>query len=528
MSFFQYLSNNWQEVLKYTLQHIELSAMAVFIAIVVGVPLGILISHYKKLSKPVIGFANVVQAIPSLALLGFAIPFLGIGMTPAIFMVLIYSLLPIIKNTHTGISNINPQTIEAARGIGMSRWQIMFMVEFPLALPVIMTGVRVSSVTAIGLVTIAAFVGAGGLGYLVFAGIQTVNNNLIIAGAIPACILALMLDYFLGKVENLVKPLNMVNYAEEFTKSQMERRKFTQKLVLASIAACMLAVFAMPVYQKLTSAKIREITVGSKDFTEQTILGHIFAELVERKTDIKVNRQLNLGGTSVVFTAMKSNLVDVYIEYTGTAYINVLEKPNSNDAELVYGTVKDEYARLYDISWLEPLGFNNTYTITVREGTAKSYNLKTISDLAKVSSNMVFSPTIEFSTRPDGLPKLKELYNMDFKDVSPMNGSLRYTAIENDSSQIVDAFATDGLLKEFNLVILKDDKNLFPPYYAAPIVRNATLKRYPELAEVLDSLAGKLTEEVMIDLNHQVDVLKRNPEDVAEDFLIQSGYITAD
>src|SRR5665647_783761 len=201
VSFKDFVVSRQGQIIDLTLQHIELTVFAVVIAIIVGIPLGILISRVKKLSGPVIGFANLIQAVPSLALLGFLIPILGIGSTPAILMVFLYSLLPIIKNTYTGLMNINPDVIESSKGMGMTSKQILKLVQLPLAFPIIMTGIRISAVTAVGLMTIAAFIGAGGLGYMVFSGVQTVDNNMILAGAIPACLLALLMDSIVEKIE---------------------------------------------------------------------------------------------------------------------------------------------------------------------------------------------------------------------------------------------------------------------------------------------------------------------------------------
>lgn len=207
MNLFAFMAQNFSEILSRLFQHVQITLFAIGIAIVIGVPLGILISYIRPLNKPVLGFANVMQAIPSIALLGFLVPFLGIGERPAIFMVVVYSLLPIIKNTATGLASINPETVEAAKGIGMTRFQILLKVKLPLALPVIMAGVRISAVTSVGLVTIAAFIGAGGLGYIIYSGIRTVNSNLILSGAIPACLLALAVDWVGGLVERVVTPV---------------------------------------------------------------------------------------------------------------------------------------------------------------------------------------------------------------------------------------------------------------------------------------------------------------------------------
>jgi osmoprotectant transport system permease protein len=206
MNLITYLMQHSQDILFRGIQHIQITLFAIAIAVSVGVPVGILISYVKPFKRPVLGFANLIQAIPSIAILGFLVPFLGIGERPAIFMVVLYSLLPIIKNTATGLASISSETLEAAEGIGMTRFQILLKVRLPLALPVIMAGIRISAVTSVGLVTIAAFIGAGGLGYLIYAGIRTVNTDLILSGAIPACILALAVVWLGGFVEKIVTP----------------------------------------------------------------------------------------------------------------------------------------------------------------------------------------------------------------------------------------------------------------------------------------------------------------------------------
>jgi osmoprotectant transport system permease protein len=514
--FMNYVSKNYEQIISLIGQHIYLSVISVLIAIVIGIPLGIIISREPKLSKPIIGTTNVIQAVPSLALLGFLIPFVGIGSTPAIIMVVLYSLLPIVKNTYTGLTNIDGDILEAAKGIGLTKSQTMRKVQLPLAFPMIMAGIRISAVTAVGLMTIAAFIGAGGLGYLVFSGVQTVDNYMILAGAIPACILALLIDFIVGKLESTLSYTNKQKSSSRFGKT-------TKKLMISFASILLIIAGAFTVYSKATAEE--KIVIGSKNFNEQLILGNMYADLIENKTDIQVERKLNLGGSQVAFSALKTGDIDMYVEYTGTGLVNILNQPPQSDPEMVYNIVQKEFKQKYGFDLLKPIGFNNTYALAVRQDTAKEYGLKTISDLSKVSNQLTMGPTIEFSTREDGLLGLSKDYNLKFKDVKAIDGGLRYTALDNHKSDVIDAFSTDGLLEEFHLKVLKDDKNFFPPYYAVPMLKEETLKEHPELKKVINILAGKLTDGKMRELNYKVDSLKQSPAKVAKEFLETEGLL---
>lgn len=510
-----YATNNYQQILELLWQHLYLSILSVLIAVVIGIPLGILISREPRLSKPIIGTTNVIQAIPSIALLGFLIPFIGIGSTPSIVMVVLYSLLPMVKNTYTGLTNIDRDILEAAKGIGLTKGQTMRKVQLPLAFPMIMAGIRISAVTAVGLMTIAAFVGAGGLGYLVFSGVQTVDNAMILAGAIPACILALLIDFVVGKLET--------SLSYKGKQATAKTGKTTKKIIISFASLVLIAAGVFTFYSKAQAGG--KIVIGSKNFSEQLILGNILADLIENKTDIQVERKLNLGGTQVVFSALKKGDVDLYVEYTGTGLVNLLKQPPNNNPDEVYDYVQKEFDNKYGIELLKPLGFNNTYALAVRPDTAEKYGLTAISELEKISDGLIMGPTIEFSNREDGLTGLSKTYNLEFKDVKPVDGGLRYTALENHKSDVIDAFLTDGLIEAFNLKVLKDDQNFFPPYYAVPIIKQETLKEHPELKNVINLLAGKLTDEKMRALNYKVDSLKQSPAKVAKDFLKEEGLV---
>lgn len=513
-SFFEFVISRKDQILELFFQHIYLTLWSILLAILIGIPLGILISKVDALRKPIISFINLIQAVPSMALLGLLIPVLGIGTIPAITMVVIYSLLPIVKNTYISLINIDENIIESAKGMGLTSNQTLRRIMIPLSLPVIMSGVRISAVTAVGLMTLAAFIGAGGLGYLVFSGIQTVNNNMILAGAIPSCILALIIDYLFGKIEVMVTPKGLT---PNKTKASSRGFKIISIFIIVTFIIVSVINFIAP--------KKETIVVTSKNYTEQLILGNMYSDLIEEYTDLKVDRKLNLAGSLVVLSAMKAGEADVCIDYIGTLLINALNEPVIKDPDKAYDKSKELMASKYGITLLDPLGFNNTYTLAVKPETAKKYNLKSVSDLTKVSKDLTLSPTLEFENREDGLVGLSKAYDLKFKNVKALDGSLRYSALDNNNCQVVDAFQTDGLLKAFGLTVLEDDKNFFPPYHAIPIVRTEVLEKHPELTEIINMLKGTLTNETMIDLNYQVDELGKTPENVAKDYLISKGLI---
>ena len=523
MNVLDYITTNYNQVLGLTKDHIILTTIAVCLAVLIGVPLGILISYFRKVSDAVLASANLVQAIPSMALLGLAIPLLGIGSLPAIVIVVLYSLLPIIKNTYTGITSIDKDTLESAKAIGLTRFQILFKIRIPLALPIIMAGVRISSVTAVGLMTMAAFIGAGGLGFLIFSGISTTNNGQILAGAIPAAILALIVDYIFGLVEKLVTPISL-QVSASHTKEFIKKSRRTQKIILGTVGA-LLAVMLISNWVGGLDKSEKSIVVGGKDYTEQFVVVHLISDMIEDRTDIDVIRKDNLGGTQVLFNATRNGDVDLYLEYTGTIYGDTLGYSPNSDMNEVYNISKNDLKEQFDIDLLKQFKFNNTYILAVRPDTAKQYNLSTISDLARVADKLTIGSSLEFLNREDGIIGLVNHYGFTFGNEVGINGANKYLAIDNGETDVTDAFATDGLLRKYELIELVDDKNFFPPYYAVPLLRSGLLDEYPEIEDVLNELGEVLTNEVMVELNYQVDELQRQPRQVANDFLKEQGLI---
>jgi osmoprotectant transport system permease protein len=369
-SLFDFMRQQSDKLLTQTLQHIGLTFISLFLAIIIGLPLGILIARRVKLSGTVLGIAGVLQTIPSIALLGFMIPLLGIGPKPAIVALLLYALLPIIRNTYTGITGVDAAVKEAATAMGMSKWQILTKVELPLAMPVILAGIRTATVINVGVATLASYIAAGGLGEFIFGGISLNNTNMILAGAIPAALLAIIFDFLLSRVQNL----NL------------------KKIKVATISLPVLLILLSSFY------------------------------------------------------------------FIPTAY----------------------------------------------------------------GSKLTAGFTPEFMGRQDGNIGLQNKYGLKIHTIV-ISDAVMYKAAYEKQLDVISGYSTDGRLKAYNLIVLRDDKGIFPPYYAAPIVREDVLKKYPDLEKTLNLLAGKINDSVMTNLNYRTDYLHQSPERVAKDFLISKN-----
>jgi len=504
----EFFIHNRHEVLTLTLQHLFLVVAGTGAACVAGIPIGVFLTRRPALSKPVLAIANVLQTVPSLALFGFLIPILGkrgIGELPAIIALFLYSLLPIIRNTFAGINGVDPGVREAARGMGMTGWQMLTMVELPLSSSLILAGVRVATVISVGTATIAAAIGAGGLGIFIFRGLRMNDSVSILAGAIPAALMALAVDFGLGLIEKRLVP----GRAAAPNKSRL-----VAKIALGTAAVVFVAAF---LFTHRTSSD--RVIVGSKDFTEQVILGELLAQVIETRAGIPVERKFELS-TDILHQAMLSGQIDVYPEYTGTAFTAILKHKPISGARDVYDVVKQEYESKFSIEWLEPLGFDSTFAILIRKSDAERFNLTTISQAAQYTPKWraAFGP--DFTKRQDGYPGLARMYGLRF--IAPPNEmdlALTYRALAAGQVDLIAGNSTDGMIDKLDLFQLQDDRHYFPPYDAAPIARKAVLDRYPQLAAAINTLAGKLTDQEMRRLNYAVDAEHRQPADVARDFL---------
>ncbi|WP_047979737.1 osmoprotectant update ABC transporter permease/substrate-binding subunit OpuFB [Ornithinibacillus contaminans] len=477
-------------------EHIQISFIALFFAVLIAIPLGIYITRHKKVAEGIIGISSIIQTIPSLALLGILIPLFGIGRVPAIIALVAYALLPILRNTYTGIKEVDPSLIEAARAMGMNSRRRLIRVEIPLAMPVIMAGIRTAMVLIIGTATLAALIGAGGLGDIILLGIDRNNTTLILLGAIPAALLAILFDYLLKRFENL-----------------------SYKKVLLSLGAIGI-IAILVIVAPLIGKQDDKIVIAGKLGAEPEILINMYKILIEEETDLEVELQPGLGKTSFVFNALKSGDVDIYPEFTGTAISEFLkETATSNDREEVYHQAKEGMLEEFNMVMLEPMAYNNTYALAVPNDFATQYGLEAISDLNGLEDQVNAGFTLEFSDREDGYLGIQSLYGIAFSSLVTMEPKLRYVAVESGEINLVDAYSTDSELRQYGLKVLEDDRQLFPPYQGAPLLREETVQEYPEIVDALNQLAGKITDEEMREMNYQVNVEGKSAFEVAKEFL---------
>ncbi len=507
MRVFEFLSTHRSEFGALVTQHLFLVAISTIVAVGLGVPLGILAARRPRLGAPVVWLVNAAQTIPSLAMFGFLLPLPligGLGARLAITVLIVYALLPIVRTTVAGIKSVDPALVEAGMALGMTPRQLLRQVQLPLALPSIVAGVRVAAVIGVGTATIAAAVGAGGLGEYIFRGLSMVDPTVILAGAIPAGLLALALVGGLTLAERAVRG------------ALAGRRKSPAWVTIGALGALAVGIAWAFIGGTRSQTIVR---VGSKNFTEQIILGELLAQTIEARTPLRVDRRLNLGGTFIADRALRSGDIDVYVEYTGTAHTAIFKQPADTDRERVLLDVRTRYAAA-GITVLEPLGFENTFAILVRGEDARRLNLRTIDDAAPHTPNWQGGFGYEFLQREDGYPGLARKYNLRFRaPPRAMDLSLIYRALGEKQVDLIAGDATSGLIEAYDLFMLEDNRRYFPPYDAVPVARTATLAAHPALAEAIRSLAGRISVAEMRRMNHAVDAQRRDPAQIVREFL---------
>lgn len=492
------------------LEHIEISLISILIAIVVGGFVGILISEYQHSAKLTLGVINFLYTIPSISMLGFLIPFSGVGNVTAIIALTIYALLPMVRNTHTGISNVDPAILEAAKGMGSTKMQVLWKIKIPLAMPVIMSGIRNMVTMTIALAGIASFIGAGGLGVAIYRGITTNNAAMTMDGSLLIALLALVVDFALGFVEKQM---------------QRQRSKAKKKNVIV-VAAGVIICAGLIIGNSLAFTRTDDtIHIATKPMTEQYILGEMLQLLIEQDTDLTVELTQGVGGgTANIQPGMESKALDLYPEYTGTGW-NAVLKHDGLYTEDLFAAMDEEYQDTYRMQWTGMYGFNNTYGLVVRREIAEQYGLQNYSDLQAIADQLVFGAEYDFFEREDGYQALCATYGLKFKKTMDLDIGLKYDAINQKKIDVMVIFTTDGQLSTSDVVVLQDDKQFYPSYLCGNVIQNEVLEAHPELNQVFDKLTGLISDTDMAKMNYEVESAGKESEEVAAAFLMEHGLL---
>ena len=504
-----------QEILQRSGEHLLLVCLSVGLAVVIALPLGLAIDGKPRLSRLVLGLASIVQTIPSLAIFGLllTVPLLGgIGPTPAVVALTLYALLPLLRGLVSGLHQVPPGLLEAAKTLGLNPSQVLRHVALPLALPSLMNGLRVATVISVGVATIAAAIGAGGLGVFIFRGIATVNNGLLLAGALPAAAIALAADALLAGLER-----QLARSPQQHRPNPQGQRR--RRLALAAgLVGCTLLTIALAWQPRMGRQLASTVVIGSKGFTEQLLLGELLAQEIEARTALHVRREFSLGSTFLCHEAVRQGRIDGYVEYTGTAWSAILKQPAGSESTAqarIWKQAAQLYDARYNLRMFPSLGFENTFALLIRRADGQRLGLRSISQAVEPARRWRAAFGYEFLNRSDGYPGLSRRYGLRFAaPPTAMDLGLTYRALADGEVDLIAGDSTNGLIPALQLQMLQDDRHYFPPYEAVPVFNGTSLRRHPELVPVLESLAGRISATTMQKLNAAVDLEHRSPEDV--------------
>ncbi len=484
----------------------QLSLLALLLGVLVSVPLGIMISRVSWLEHPVLTLASIVQTVPSLALLAVMVPLLAvmglpsIGFLPAFIALVLYSVLPVLRNTVTGLAGVDPALVEAARGVGMTERQQLVQVELPLAMPVVIAGIRTATVWTVGMATLSTPVGAPSLGNYIFSGLQTRNLNAVLVGCVAAAALALVLDTLVRMVA-----------------AGWETRRRGLLASALAVLALLYVYTGASLARSLVPSKQGEIVIGAKTFTEQYILSEILARQITHRTGLPARVAQSLGST-VAFDALRSGDIDAYVDYSGTIWATIMHREAGASREDVLRGVEQFLKDEHGITVTGSLGFENAYALAMRRDQAQSLGVRTISDLVPHASRLTIGGDYEFFQRAEWRT-IKERYGIAFKAERSMDPSLMYQAVANGNVDVISAFSTDGRIAALNLVLLEDDRSAIPPYDAILLAGSGVSERHPEVVNAFQELSGKIDADAMRRMNLAVDERKERPGEVAQAFL---------
>lgn len=491
-------------------EHLFIVLAAAILSIAAGLPLGIWAYVSPRARGVILHVVDLLQTIPSLALLGIIMVVLDPGKLTVIIGITLYSLLPIVRNTCLGLQEVDPGVKEAARGMGMSKPYRTLMVEFPLAFPTVFTGIRIAVVNAIGSAVFAAYVGGGGLGTVITQAIRVKDMKLLLTATAALMVIAVALDLLMGWFE-----------------TQMRRSRGGSRKMWVPVAAILLAFCLLLPFGRGGTG---DLMLYDGDYSETQLMHHMVKMLVEDRTDLTVTIQDQMSQVNN-FNALtgSGHTCDLMISYDGTLLTTFFHQDVTDVPEgmSLYDYVNQVAQEEYGMRLLEKLGFDNTYAVAVPQAVADRYGLETVSDLIPIADQLTFGAEQGFFTREGSMKyyPFVEFYGLEFRDKISVDLGLKYTAIESGSFDVTVVYATDGLNRKVGLKILEDDKSFFPDYNGAFLVREDVLEQHPELEGILNQLAGRIPTEQMAELTYQVDVVGRTVDDVAREFLVSQGLL---
>jgi osmoprotectant transport system permease protein len=491
----------------YLTAHLQLALAALLLGVLISVPLGVLVYRTRWLEQPVMGVASVVQTVPGLALLAVMVPLLAlaglpsIGFLPAFLGLVLYSVLPILRNTVTGLATVERACIEAARGVGMTPGQQLLRVELPLAMPVIIAGIRTATVWTVGTATLSTPVGATSLGNYIFSGLQTRNLTAVLVGCVACALLAVTLDALVWLVA--------IGWSR--------RRRGILALALGTLAL-LYAYAGITLSRNSLASGPAPITIGAKTFTEQYILSDILAGQIRHATgrDVAVVQSL---GSTVAFDALRSGDVDLYVEYSGTVWATLMRRAGSPASRAeVMAEVTRFLREDHGIAVVGALGFENAYALAMRRDRAEQLRVRRIGDLAVVAPTLAIGGDYEFFNRTEWRA-IRDTYGLQFRTQRSMDPSLMYQAVSKGNVDVISAFSTDGRIAALDLVLLEDDRGAIPPYDALVLASGRLQRQHPEVLDAVRVLAGRIDGDAMRRMNLAVDQDGRSPGGVAREFL---------
>ncbi len=508
------MSDNLREQLlllpEYLEGHLLLTLVALGLGIAVSVPLGILANQRPALKPPLLVFVSVLQTIPSVAILALTVAALGgrIGLLPALTALLLYSMLPIVRNTVTGLESVAGEVVEAARGIGMSPGQILIRVRLPLALPVIIAGIRTAAVWTVGLATLSTLVGATSLGNYIFTGLQTRNLAAVTVGSVAAAVMAVILDAIIGGV------LWLVENRFAGTRDQVAAGRYRR--VFAAVAASLLLAAGVSIWSLLPEPAA-DYTVGGKGFTEQHIIAGLLAAELEAE-GFRVEQRLGLG-TQVIYEATANGAVDAYLEYSGTVWANMMNREDNPGRARVFDEVVEHVETSAGMKVIGAAGFQNLYAFAMRRERAAELGVESIEDLISIAGRLTAGGDLEFFGRPEWIA-VRDSYGIDFDRKLTFDTTLMYTAVDEGQVDLITAYTSDGRIAHYDLLVLADPRNAMLPYDAF-LVASAEAAREPAFTSALADLVDSIPDAVMREANRIVDV-EGQPVSAAVEFLRES------